>query len=288
VARRQRKQPLEEFAKDNADLAQLLEDDVSLSEFITYIVDNTGCSYEELGNIMGLGKNQVGRLARGDSTQCNDKSLFRLCENLNLPFERVVYANTIGTMKKEVPDFESRLADLNKESDHSKIIPGEGVIISHEYIMIDSYAAWNNAKTVDEKLAVIEANSCHEDLHLGFYAVSKRPDIFYTRHVGPHMVSEKSSDKIIPDRSVIEVQIMPEDMINDGDVVLVQIGDRWATSYMYGLHSTRGVEHEDFRSAKSNHPLRVLHARHNIDPPLKEQRIIFGRVNRIVHLDLIS
>ncbi len=280
---------IEDFIESGKGLPSADLPRVTITDLIQDIINATGATYTQIGEIIHLQGTQVGRLARGNSVKINDDSLLLLAENFNVPVERVIFANAYSSLVKNIPDIKERLDKMDSENaadQEIKIRPGS--IIAYDFLRLNEMHLWHDVSSNKEHKELIHNVSRHKLIRMGAYAVTDRDDCFFVKHLGPHMVSEKMGSKSIPDDAIIEVQLMPENGFRDGDIVLVQIELEWATSYIYHRHSTRGVEHEEFQPININHPSRILTARKKIDRPLSEQRVIFGRVNKIVYSNLLQ
>ena len=153
------------------------------------------------------------------------------------------------------------------------------------YIKLNSDYA--NASTDEARLEQLMDQSSYEYLDEALVGVKPKIGSILVRHFGPHMVSAKLNQKIIPDKAIVEIELSDVEEIRDGDVVLVQLRDDFATCYLYRrTYAVDGGIVENFRPINPDFPVRTAVEGPGAPKTLKQQRIIIGRAIRIVYYSL--
>jgi hypothetical protein len=275
VVRKKQTKPLAELMREPPHLRILQQPEFTIQKLLEELLEKTGASYEDLGAVLNLSHVQIGRVVRGEKGYLQEDQLARLISSFNLPFRRVVYANAIARFEHE------QLALARHSPSDEDVAVGPDEIAVYAYVRLPIHT-WNTNESIEHRLSIIRKNTASEIVRMGNMVPMRAQDTIFVRHSGTHMQAENVLQHIIPDRAVIEVQIVPTEEIRNGDIVFVQLRDEFATSYIYRRDVHKDGEYEEFRPINNQYPMRIVHWRRGIDPYLHEQRIIYGRVNRIV------
>lgn len=286
MARKKHIRSIDELIKDKPRFQSVQRPDFTIPDLLNEIIEKTGATYEELGELLGMSGTHIGRIVRKRIPYLKEENLTTLVKAFDLPFERVVYANAISRFSNK------DLAEATRggrQLEAGRIKPQtKDAITAHLYVKL-GYRDWRLADSNEEKVHLLQECSMEEQARVGWRLVqSEEPDTVYIRHQGIHMQSSTTRNHIIPENAIVEVQLMDPKSIRAGDVVFVQLRDEFATSYVYQPGAEGTDEYEEYHPINKNFPVHVMASRKGVDPPLSEQRIIIGRVNRIVDYSLLA
>lgn len=260
--------------------------DFTIPELLKEIQAKTKCSYDDLAKMLGISHTQIGRVVRGEQPYLAEESLVSLVRQLDLPFRRVAYANAMARFSQDdlrnVPE-----TDLLVD-DGSTVERGD--ISAFGYLRLP-YREWNEAKTVVQRMALIRQHGVMDAVRMNNVKVIPTEGFVYLRHAGVHMQSGVSMHHIIPDRALVEVEILtPETEANlrDGDVVFVQLHDDYVTAYQYFLKKWPHGIYETYQPINQRNPVRLVKEVKDMTKPLMFSRILVGRATRIVDYQLTS
>jgi len=283
---------IEELIEDPTVLKSTKAQDVSLKDVIIEIIDLTGFGYDKLGEVVDLSGTTIGRIVRGDIPSIDEDNLLKIIKTFNLPFKSLIYSNALARVSD--PEILGTLspvqgAPMDLFGSASETVDEEhGEIRVLEYVRLNT-KEYNEAEGIKDKIQLINRDTSFSINRLGQIMPVSRENVIYIRHLGLHMVSSKVNQKIIQDKAVVEIEVVPEDQIRSGDVVFAQLEAEWATNYIYRKQESSDGIIEQFRPANPSFPLRnITHVYTNNAKPLKDRRIIIGRAIRIVDYDLQS
>jgi hypothetical protein len=286
----QTNQELEDFLKNGGELECLKNAEFSIPEVLNEILAKTGATQSDMSKVLHLGMTQTGRVIRSDTPFLDETNLQALIETFNLPFEATLYANAAGRYKKRLgkPPVGANPALVR----HEKTNPNQFEELG-ESVCNGQLDVYSNIRVSDIDPSTSGLlNPCDAARLFGsreFLRIScqstrdEKSRRFLVRHHGAHMVSEEVNQSIIPDRAIIEIEPIDENKLLTGDIVFVQIGTEGvATSYVYNKKVTTSGVIEYYEPWSNKYPTRPCIEAVGAGIPLSRQRIIFGKVIRIV------
>lgn len=272
------------------DITCVHKPDFTIPELLKEIMAKSGLTQKELGDFLGLGLTQTRRVITAETPYLDETNLQTVIDALQLPFQATLYANASGRYSKRAgkppeghnPAVIQEIMSAPRATDERT--DNRGSDKAEVFASIQIKDIGRAALPSADLMALIREGGAREyltlDRDLSRWTGEK---FFLARHQGMHMVSGDISQGIIPDRAVIEVERVSKGDLRKKDVVYVQIGsDDVATSYVYSWDITDNGIIESFEPWNQNSPTRICIEAKSGGPSLNDQRIIFGKVTRIV------
>lgn len=276
---------LEEFLK--APRIDCLDDPgCTMSDIFREIKRKTGASYEELGKLADISVSGAARLVRGDTTvYLQDPNLATFIKKVRLPFKRALYINAASKFAANVPATEMMEHGLFEEGEGG----GRPLVYSYIRVAPSNYAS---IVSLDELRAFLaKSDTPTETLPRDCAVPRELEDRILVRQQSRNMISATEIKYIIQPGAIVEVQWV-DNLANilTGDVVMAQIGeDEMARAYVYERRSSPEGVFELFRSTNAAFAVKVCRATRAVGgiEGLAKQRLILGRVNRVVDYSFI-
>lgn len=286
-----------DYLREHPDVLETVHDErKGISEILAEIKQRTGAEYGEIGELLGIRDNHVGKLIRGDETTVSDKTLLLFSHNMKIPFSTLVYRNTMERLRKVGDNSISQML-INVEQD-----PNQLELFILEQLTIPMLAAYNAAHDMERRAMISQfSQKVRPQMVL---PVPDSGDSIYVRQNGSQMLNIYRSgtvintqmqvvvDRQIPPGAVVEVKLVHSiNEIRNGDIVYIQIDNLPATNYLYYRKEVKEGVYEIYApiNAQSRHEQATTHVIHSVkgdDKELNQRRIIYGKALRIVHYDL--
>lgn len=267
-------------------LKWIVDEQATLSDLFQEIRDISGASYDELAaHIDGLGKDHIGRIARGEHSEIQPRTAHAIARSLNVPFRKVVYAAAIGTLppaERGVLEQDSALAWQQRRAGFYRDIhfphhtlaeqPSASTILAS----LPAAGTWMNHSgdlphVDDERSIFVEMTSTQ-------MMPRKRPGEV-TREGEPLEIP------LIQPQAIVEVHVVSAGEVRSGDIVLAQIGTESANFYRIAMGGYLH-KHEVYHVANRNATTRVIQHAPDRGLDKDEQRLIIGIARRIVDASL--
>ena len=286
---------LEQLKEQPHQLAWYHNPEAEISDLIHEIRDRTGISYDDLGTMLGIGRDHLGRIARGEFTRLTPSTASSIAREFNLPFTKVVYSAAIHSLP---PDERDELRQSDREYRAHAARPN-GDLTRGYLKRIHLSSELLGTELSPEEIAEILPSAAAWVDHDRVLPPPQDPDrTIYVEMDGVHMTPRYRPGEItpprdpirhgiIPDRSIVEVWLARRSEVCSGDIVLVQVGMHHANFFRIATGGKLGrneVYHVLNRSAVGHV---VEHAPHRGLYP-EQQRIIIGVAQRIVDFDLTT
>ena len=276
---------ISELKVDPTPLVEIVNAGGNVSQVISKIIDLTGEGYDEIGSLLHVSGSHIGRIVRDETSTIKEVTLVDLTKEFNLPLEKMVYSNSIIKFNKVVGKDDS--IKLHENLPSIKVAEDFGDYYVMDFVCLN-YNKMRKAKTPQQRVKVIEGCATYSIVKLDYAPTQQKDNRLFIRHAGSHMMSPPQiNQKSIPDRSIVEIEVIDEDEIKNGDIVYVQIGEELATCYIYQrqIHTSGGLI-EQFRTVNPDYPLRTIAIPEGAKEGAETRRIIIGRAKSIIHYDL--
>lgn len=247
-------------------------------------------SFKKLGETIDVADVTVGRICNDQQPTINTESLALFSRHYNIPLAPLLLLNSIRSLPQQMqarvgvlPTFFDIL--INADTADSRLLP----VFSDIQL---PYSIWLKGKKRGKSAAEILAGSVTDESgarDLGDKFLNGETFIF--RFSGTHMLSTNPGAKIIPPGAHLLIRECAEHDLGNGDLVLVQLlpsGKQKkvepAQVYVYSRRTSDGYVYETYRPSSPDpiHATRVRHSGKFGEKDLRESRIIYGKVVRIV------
>lgn len=256
----------------------------TVGDLLQEISDLTGMSYRELAPHFGYSYSHFGRLVRGREHQQSPDACAQVARATCIPFKRIVYASAIGALTDE------RRRELVEQEEEISEQRRRNVFYREIVLMSDSF---DDVASVEDLRAEIDRHATTQEHTRWLPHLGDSHLLLQMTHKHMQYQPEPGRDAYMPPRgssipldAIVEVELLDAaDLVEDGEVVLVQIKGETATLYEYEAvrNSRRKIAYEIYHAYdRVDGVTRVVRNAPGDNKPASDVRRILGRVVRIV------
>lgn len=223
----------------------------------------------------------------GRESKTDPATAAKLAEAADLPLSIGLILNELAAMNPEDRAWAAEQLAIEFQNARSRTQQVHEVAVRVE-LPKATFAEWDHMTPAERRKAVYSHSRVVT--YPGNLWI-ERPGMLYIAQVGNHM--EAQPDELrragIPEGAVLEVKPYPPGQLPDSrDIVMVQRHEnRAATTYEYLGGQTRSGAYETFLPFSPGEITRITHYRpETTDLPLEKERLILGKVMRIVHANV--
>jgi transcriptional regulator with XRE-family HTH domain len=247
---------------------------------LSEILDKAYVPNKEVAERLGISDVHLSRIKKnkGGTTALSEETVKKIADEFKLPAWKLLLFNSV----KRLPETEQESV-LQEWKEEAKQV----LVVSN--VQIPDFGRFDTLKPEEKTGCMYQYSNTKHTRDL-FRTYQNR---IYFQMSGHSMVSERITRQNIPDSAIVEVVSCMGDtntIIDDGRVVLAQLSPKEAAScYIYSREETDTVVHEEFRilNRTLEQSVRIKVSRQDKeDLPLERQRILFGEVIRICHLEM--
>lgn len=263
----------------------------TLGQVFRAVMEREGIpTFEELGSAIDVSDVTVGRVCKDEQLTMKPENLEIFARRFHVPLEPLLLLNSIHSLpakvkaKVSIPQSFFEILLDETEADPRMLAVFSDITLP--------YSVWAQGKK--KKMTAAQILAEHVTEESGSRDVSERftaGSSFIFRFSGSHMLSTNPGAKVIPPGAFLLIREMDESELVNGDLVLVQLlpSGRQKTSdaaqvYIYNRRVKSGYVYETYISSNPDpvNPARVRHSGKFGEKDLRESRIIYGKVIRIV------